>query len=572
MFPAARTSARPPLAPLIILLASLLLAGLLALISWRNYQHEERLRERILTQQGATLIRSFEAGARTGMMMRWREDALKTLVEETVRETEIAYIAIADQEGRILAAGGSWAEGMSLPLAAALGSIEPLKRITSDSMGQRVFEVSRQFRPRWAGRHHRPGMMERRYREWENTQDAPPPPQAIFVGLYLGEFEQARLDSLRQNILLGGLLLLVGSAGFYLLFLSQRNRVTRSTLENMEVYAESLIEGMPAGLISLDPELRIIALNLQSLDMLGYSRPELLGRPLFELVEDKGLQEQLEEGAEFIERPCNWLLGGKALPLRISASQLEDSGGQHLGTVLILRDMREILAMEEQLERARRHSALGIMATGVAHEIRNPLGTLRGFAQYFQRSSADAQACEYAGLMINEVDRLNRVISALLQFSRPREVEPGPIVPQRLCERLTLLTQEEAASRQVDFSVDYADAPEVFTGDFDLLLQMLLNLIQNGIEACSAGNRIELKISNEGSLLEIRVTDDGPGISPEDRQRIFDPFFTTRKSGTGLGLAIVSQIVEQHGGEIQVESAPRKGTRFTIRLPQEGRT
>ncbi len=569
MFPTAPASARSSLAPWVILLASLLLAVLLALVSWRNFQHEEKLRERILTQQGATLIRSFEAGARTGMMMRWREDALKTLVEETVRETEVAYIAVADQAGRILAAGGSWADGMTLPLAAALGSVEPLKRITSDSMGQRVFEVSRQFRPRWARRHHRRGMMEGQHPEWDEEPVSPPPPQAIFVGLYLGEFEQARLDSLRQNILLGGLLLLVGSAGFYLLFLSQRNRVTRSTLENMELYAASLIEGMPAGLLSLDSELNVIALNQQVLDMLGCSRHELLGRSLFEMVEDRGLQEQLETTAEFIERPCDWSLGGKPLPLRVSASQLNDSAGRHIGTVLILRDMREILAMEEQLERARRHSALGVMATGVAHEIRNPLGTLRGFAQYFQRSSADDQAREYAEVMINEIDRLNRVISALLQFSRPREIDAAPLETGRLVERVAALVADEAAARQVTLHIDSEQAPTTFLADFDLLLQLLLNLVQNGMEACSAGGRVDLQIRTRDGMVEITVADSGSGIDPESREKIFDPFFTTRKSGTGLGLAIVSQIVEQHDGEISVESAPGQGTRFAIRLPQQ---
>lgn len=573
MFPTARVSVRPSLAPLIILLASLLLAGLLALISWRNYQHEENLRERFLRQQGLTLIRSFEAGARTGMMMRWRADALETLVKETARDTEVAYIVIVDPQGTILAAGGSWPEGMVLPLAKTLEAGELLTRASSDSQGEPVYEVSRRFKPRWAERQ-RLGMgMMRRHNEmmaeYDQGTDKPPIGQAIFVGLYTEEFHQARLDSLRQNLLLGGLLLLVGTAGFYLLFLSQRNRVTSSTLETMELYTASLIEGMPAGLLSIDAEQLILAVNSQTLGMFGRDREEVLGQLLAELVQDDSLQQKMAENSDFIEQPFNWqTAAGTPLPLRISASRLTNNSGELLGTVLILRDMRELQAMEEQLERSRRHSALGVMATGVAHEIRTPLGTLRGFAQYFQRSSQDEKACEYAGLMISEVDRLNRVISAMLQFSRQREAEITLLDTRHLCERVRALMTDEAAAHNIELLIDCEQAPEGFRGDFDLLLQMLLNLLQNAMEATSSEGRVELQMRQLDAMIEIRVSDSGCGIDSAARQSIFDPFYTTRKNGTGLGLAIVSQVVEQHAGEIVVESTPQQGTEFIIRLPQ----
>lgn len=572
MFPTARASVRPSLAPLIILLASLLLAGLLALISWRNYQHEESLRERLLRQQGATLIRSFEAGARTGMMMRWRADALKTLVEETARDTEVAYIVIVDSQGSVRAAGGSWPEGMSLPLVKTLAVEELLTRISSDSQGEPVYEVSRKLRQRgrnWRERMETSGMMRPGGMMNNPEHRAEPPPQAIYVGIYSREFEQARRDSLQQNLLLGGLLLLVGTAGFYLLFLSQRNRVTSSTLETMELYTASLIEGMPAGLLSLDADQRILAVNSRTVEMLDCLQQDLVGHRLKELFPDNVLPQQLVEQGDFIEQPFSWQpREGKPLPLKISASRLRDNEDKLIGTVLILRDMRELQAMEEQLERSRRHSALGVMATGVAHEIRNPLGTLRGFAQYFQRSTQDEKAREYAGLMISEVDRLNRVISALLQFSRPSDAELIVLDSRHLCERVRVLMADEAAAQKIELRIDCEDAPGSFQGDFDLLLQLLLNLLQNAVEATSAGGQVVLQLARQDDMIEIKVRDNGCGIDPEARRTIFDPFYTTRKSGTGLGLAIVNQIVEQHAGEIVVESAPQQGTEFTIRLPQ----
>jgi two-component system sensor histidine kinase HydH len=236
--------------------------------------------------------------------------------------------------------------------------------------------------------------------------------------------------------------------------------------------------------------------------------------------------------------------------------------------VLIVRDMREIRAMEEALERSRRMAALGRMAAGIAHEIRNPLGTLRGFAQFFRRRpDEDAAAREYADLMVGEVDRLNRTVSALLQFSRPREPEFAGVELGELLQRTARLMEEDVAAHQVVLKVDQPAEPVVFSADPDLLTQVLINLLQNGLAATQEDGKIRLGGSRENQEIRLWVQDSGRGMTAEERERMFDPFYTTRKEGTGLGLAVVQQIIEQHRGRIEVESAPGEGTRVEVILP-----
>lgn len=239
--------------------------------------------------------------------------------------------------------------------------------------------------------------------------------------------------------------------------------------------------------------------------------------------------------------------------------------------VLILRDQRKIRAMEEALERSRRHAALGRMAAGIAHEIRNPLGTLRGFAQYFARSdSQEAKVHEYADLMIGEVDRLNRTVSALLQFSRPREPEVTEVDLCALAQRAITFLQADADSQQIMLKLNLSEPGITLRADADLLQQVLLNLLQNSLAAITADGEVELGVKLLAEKVQLWVRDTGKGLSTEEQARMFDPFFTTRKEGTGLGLAVVQQIVEQHRGQIDVESEESQGACVILTLPRNG--
>ena len=259
---------------------------------------------------------------------------------------------------------------------------------------------------------------------------------------------------------------------------------------------------------------------------------------------------------------------GHEVPVEISTSPLRDEQGNNLGMVLLLRDLREIRSMEEQLARSQHLAALGRMAAGIAHEIRNPLGTLRGFAQYFGARAKDDDAREYSQLMIGEVDRLNATISSLLQFSRPRQPVFTRVRIAALFEKTKKLLEYDFQDAGVTL-VEENQCLGFLEGDPDLLLQVLLNLLKNSLQASRRGDRITLSCREEQGQVQLSVTDQGAGMSRSEQEQMFDPFFTTKKGGTGLGLAVSYQIVEQHQGHFNISSRPGHGTRVTIFLPKK---
>jgi two-component system sensor histidine kinase HydH len=225
--------------------------------------------------------------------------------------------------------------------------------------------------------------------------------------------------------------------------------------------------------------------------------------------------------------------------------------------------------MELQLERSRRMAALGKMAAGIAHEIRNPLGTLRGFAQFFGgKPGTGEEEKEYSALMISEIDRLNQTVSGLLQFSRSREPRLQNFSLEELVKKTAILMESDLANHNIQFHVQTDSAIEL-EADQDLLLQVLMNLLKNSINATKSGGQISLTCSEDENFIRISITDNGIGMSAKERERMFDPFFTTTKMGTGLGLAVSHQIIEQHHGTFEVQTEKEKGTTITVILPQK---
>jgi len=553
-------------------LASLLLASALGFVTWHNLDREERLMETFLLKEGQTLIRAFEAGARTSMMMGPRMGNLSTLVEETTREESIAYIVIFDESGQLIASAGDHPGTTQLtPLADVLITEEPLTRSFSTASGETIFEVAKPFSPINA-MPMRMSMM-RRMQKWQGSGESDTQ-LAIYLGLYTSDFVAARDEDIKQSLILLCTLLLLGSGGLYGLFLSHRSQVAKSALENMEIYTDNVIRSMPAGLLTIDNDRRIVSANRNAQDYFGLPEKDLIGKTFEQLMatHDCPLAPLLKEAKEFTDLPMDCLRhDGVSIPLKVSASHLRDLNGDLRGMVLTLRDQREIRAMEEAVERSRRHAALGRMAAGIAHEVRNPLGTLRGFAQYFSRvETKDTKVQEYADLMVGEVDRLNRTVSALLQFSRPREPELKPFDLCPLLQRAVTMVQADADNQQVQIDLLLPDGKLEIIADPDLLQQVLLNLLQNSLGASTAGDQITLSASSRDSAVELMVQDSGKGLSSEEKTKMFDPFYTTRKEGTGLGLAVVQQIVEQHNGQIKVESQEAHGTCIIVSLPVDG--
>lgn len=222
-----------------------------------------------------------------------------------------------------------------------------------------------------------------------------------------------------------------------------------------------------------------------------------------------------------------------------------------------------------QVQRGERLAALGRLASGLAHEIRNPLGIMRAAAQMLHRDLAhDARRAEYTAVIQAEVDRVDHLIEQLLAFARPRATQRTAVDVAALLERTLVLTHAYAEQHGVALYGDSApDLPPV-VADGELLLQALVNLVLNGVQATDAGGTVTISGGAERSSVCIAVRDTGRGIAPADLPHIFDPFFTTRAGGTGLGLSIVQQIATEHGGTVDVQNAPGAGALVMLRFPR----
>jgi two-component system sensor histidine kinase HydH len=224
--------------------------------------------------------------------------------------------------------------------------------------------------------------------------------------------------------------------------------------------------------------------------------------------------------------------------------------------------------------RSRRLASVGRLAAGVAHEIRNPLSSIKGFATYFKEKYHNfSEGAQTAEIMIQEVDRLNRVVSQLLEFAKPVKVSAKPVNVRKLLEDSLRLIEKQIQGKNIKIEKTFSPEVEDAFIDSDKINQVLLNLYLNAIDAMEKGGTItvDLKPHEWKKGIEIIIKDTGSGISEKDLPNIFDPYFTTKPEGTGIGLAIVHNIIEAHNAEIKVESLPGKGSTFTILILDSSR-
>jgi two-component system, NtrC family, sensor histidine kinase HydH len=230
---------------------------------------------------------------------------------------------------------------------------------------------------------------------------------------------------------------------------------------------------------------------------------------------------------------------------------------------------RNLRQAEEAVRRSDRLAALGQLAAGLAHELRNPLGTIRASAEMLNRSVAaeNEVAREVAGFISSEVDRTNSLVTRFLDFVRPLELRPAPADLAQVLDRSVAMLEREAASREITVYKNYSPDIPPFPLDAELMERVFYNLLANAAQATAPGGAVTVKTRPVAGTAEISVIDRGSGIEPKIMDTIFNPFFTTKPEGVGLGLAICSKIVDQHGGKIAVESEPGKGSVFRVYLP-----
>jgi len=335
-----------------------------------------------------------------------------------------------------------------------------------------------------------------------------------------------------------------------------------------------VVEKMPVGLVAMDGKGRIISFNQTAEATLRLASDQVLGRTAFEVLPRQVLDmvsalKDTTRTAIGKELDCS-LPDGQMVPLDVTLSSLKGEDGAVWGTIILCRDMTEVQSLKREVETSRRLASLGRLAAGVAHEIRNPLSSIKGFATYFKeryRDNPDDQ--KTSEIMIQEVDRLNRVISQLLEFARPPAIQKKRASLQSLIQHSLKMIERQASAKGVQVRSNLPSEIREVELDPDGINQVLLNLYLNAVEAMDQGGTLTVSLHREerSPWVKIVVSDTGRGISKEDLEHVFDPYFTTKQTGTGLGLAIVHKIIEAHGGEVRAESEIERGTTVTVLLP-----
>ncbi|MGI6435507.1 MAG: two-component system sensor histidine kinase NtrB [Syntrophomonadaceae bacterium] len=341
-----------------------------------------------------------------------------------------------------------------------------------------------------------------------------------------------------------------------------------------------ILESIATGVIITDNDARVVLINKAAEDILDLSKQEALGNSYFEVLAEQS-RELLIKTFNYVVKSGRPFIGndveittrkGANIIVKPFISPIRDREGVIWGMVLIFDDVTEKRQMEEHVLRSEKLAALGQLAIGVAHEIRNPLGSIKGFALIIQRDlPPDHPLQKFIDIIIKESERLGKVTQELLDFARPSKTQLSYLNVNWFIEKVLFLIEMENTNKKITYIRNFNETIKDIYASEEQLQQVIINLLQNSIQAIgnNAGT-INIATRQVPSWVEISISDSGEGIPPQILSKIFNPFFTTREKGTGMGLAIVHQIMDRHGGHIQVSSHPQKGSTFVLRFPIEG--
>ena len=324
-------------------------------------------------------------------------------------------------------------------------------------------------------------------------------------------------------------------------------------------YLNSILEGMSDGVIAVTTDGIVTTFNHGASRVLGYRADETVGRLFSEVF---GRAFPAPPGRNAME----WrTIDGRPVLVSECDSPLSDRDGKHIGSVKVFQDLTEIEALRTRVRQKDRLAALGEMAATVAHEIRNPLGGIRGFAALLAR---DIEENDPRARLVDRIQvgakELERVVNELLEYTRPIQLQLQTFsCHEVVAASLSYMTIDDSM-----ITVSNLVEPQLtVVADSHRIRQALMNILLNAAQSIEGKGEIVIRGEREAGVVKLAVSDTGCGMTTEQIEKVFSPFFTTKEKGTGLGLAIASKIVETHGGAIQVESEPGKGSTFYVTLP-----
>jgi len=345
-------------------------------------------------------------------------------------------------------------------------------------------------------------------------------------------------------------------------------------LINLKGFTERILESMTSGVLIFDPAGRVTYANPEIRLIMGrqfsegwspFNATEKLPGRLNELMIDV-----LETNITLENEKVRLRTAGTTRIVEVNAFPFRNEGGSMLGTAFFIKDVTQISALEEQLKRADKLSAIGVLAAGVAHEIRNPLTGMKMIVQLLEAEfAADDNRREPLGIIQREIDRLESIVGNLLDFAKPSKPKAIDVIPAKVVEDCYQLIKNQLGKQSIQFETHINGDCPVIVGDPDQLKQVFINILTNAIHAIGRNGRLTVNIDNRDDHVVVAFEDTGIGIPAERLPDIFNPFMTTKEDGTGLGLSMAQRIVEEHGGRIEVQSVSGEGSTFTVFLPRK---
>ena len=369
-------------------------------------------------------------------------------------------------------------------------------------------------------------------------------------------------------------------------YLSQQFREFKTKLKEEEANVKELedlnkviINNMTSGLLTSDLQNNIIYFNQAAEKITGLSLSDAYRKNVFDIFPDlkrHWIQSATSQSKK--EMPIRKIFHFKKYPsqeltLGFSLSALKDAQNQRCGNILIFEDLTKIMEMEQHLQRTDKLAAVGKLAAGIAHEIRNPLASVSGSIEMLSKElHVQDENKKLMNIILKETDRLNHLVNEFLDYVRPSDRKQEPFkLTHAIEETLTAFSMNKSAMKNIELQFLPQNKNTQVKGDKEKIKQVLWNLLLNAVQAMPQGGKVLIRTfqENEG-YLKIEIQDTGQGIPEEDIKKIFDPFFTTKPKGTGLGLSLVHKIVENHEGRIFVNSKVGEGTTVTLLLPLNG--
>ena len=383
------------------------------------------------------------------------------------------------------------------------------------------------------------------------------------------------LRNARYRLFLTALIfIVVGIVGLSFMVSSQNVKLLSESYQRVKTHTGEILQNMEDAVVVIDSKGRITLFNDAAMKLFSIPNGKVAGRSIqsLEIPSLLILQESLDR-CQPVDRPHREvIIQNKKRILSMRTTILKRDDGEIDTVILVATDFTVQSHLEEQVHQQEKFTAMGKLASGVAHEIRNPINAIGMIAQRFLKEFTprkdEKEYRDLTRMIVKETRRSNEIVQRFLRFAKPPPVNLSPVPVEELLNEVGGLLRTVAEARGVDLRVQ-VDESAILQLDRDKMKQALLNLIQNGLDATSSGGHIRITGEVMDASYVISVSDTGSGISMEERHKIFDLYYTTRKEGTGMGLAIVYQIVQSHGGEVDVESQVGKGTTFQIRLPME---